>query len=368
MRPVDLQPVADRAAEQFVDRDAQGLRLDVDERVLDRRDRHLVDAARRLPRRGVERRRDALDRPRVLANEVLGQFADDRREALRAIALHVFRPADEALVGGDLEERIDPPAGVAVQILYFDDFHGHCPPPRSRHHHAPPGQAGSSRERTNDRLYHQRGILRRLAGVDPGVLRSPRAAAAVPYPRPLSRLQRPDRQLGRIASGAEKPAGLLPRRAERRRARGDRRADRGGRQGASPRLRLAAAAAARRRACQMPRPALPNAARNPHAGLRRLSVGRPLRCRRSSLLGPIFSCGGITGKDKGWYSPTTRCASYWKRASISATTRGAGTRRWRLTSSGCATASTSSTSNSRCRCSDRGWRRSARSSPAAAGC
>ena len=39
MRPVDLQPVAERAAEQLVDRHAQRLGLDVDQRVLDRGDR-----------------------------------------------------------------------------------------------------------------------------------------------------------------------------------------------------------------------------------------------------------------------------------------------------------------------------------------
>jgi small subunit ribosomal protein S2 len=37
-------------------------------------------------------------------------------------------------------------------------------------------------------------------------------------------------------------------------------------------------------------------ARNPHAGLRR-PFGRPLRCRRSEPSDPIFSCGGITGKE-----------------------------------------------------------------------
>ena len=55
MRPVELQPVAHRAAEQFIDRHAQRLGLDVDERIFDRGDRHLVDAARRLPGRRVEK-------------------------------------------------------------------------------------------------------------------------------------------------------------------------------------------------------------------------------------------------------------------------------------------------------------------------
>ena len=71
----------------------------------------------------------ALDRPRVLADqEPLGELPDDPGQPLRAVALHIFRPADDPLVGGDLEKRIDPPAGVAVQVFDFDDLHG-APPP-----------------------------------------------------------------------------------------------------------------------------------------------------------------------------------------------------------------------------------------------
>jgi hypothetical protein len=124
MRPVDLQPVAHRAAEHLIDRHAERLRLDVDKRILDRRDRHLVDAARRLPRRGVEQGRDRLDRTRVAADqEPLGELLDHAGQALGAIAFHVFRPADDALVGGDLQKGIDPPAGVAMQVFDLGDFH-----------------------------------------------------------------------------------------------------------------------------------------------------------------------------------------------------------------------------------------------------
>ena len=123
MRPVQQQPVADRAAEHLVDRHAQCLGLDIDQRILDRGDRHRVDAAGGLPRRGIEIGRVALDRPRVLADQALGHLADDAGQPLRAVPLHVFRPADDALVGRDLEKRIDPPAGVAMQVFDLDDFH-----------------------------------------------------------------------------------------------------------------------------------------------------------------------------------------------------------------------------------------------------
>src|SRR5271154_5680435 len=75
-----------------------------------------------------------LDRPRVLPNEeTLGELQDDAGQPLRAIALHIFRPADDALVGGDLQKRVDPPAGVAVQIFDLDDLHRRLSPdPRQR--------------------------------------------------------------------------------------------------------------------------------------------------------------------------------------------------------------------------------------------
>ncbi len=128
MRPIELQAVAHRSAEHLVDRHAQRLGLDVDERVLDRGDRHLVDPAGGLPGRGVEMGAVTLDRPRVLADqEALGELQDDPGQPLRAIALHIFRPADDPLVGGDLEKRIDPPAGIAMQVFDLDDLHRQPP-------------------------------------------------------------------------------------------------------------------------------------------------------------------------------------------------------------------------------------------------
>src|SRR5712691_11175073 len=90
MRPVEEEPVADRPAEQLIDRDAQGLCLDVDERILDGADRLGIEPAGRLPRCGVEQRRDALHGPRVLTDETLAEPLDNAAEALRAITLHVF--------------------------------------------------------------------------------------------------------------------------------------------------------------------------------------------------------------------------------------------------------------------------------------
>jgi hypothetical protein len=124
MRPVERQPVAQRAAQHLVDRNAQRLGLDVDEGVFDGTDRHRVDAACGLPRCRVGDSGDALDRARIGADQIaLGELADDARQSLPAIALHIFRPANDAPVGGNFQKRIDPPAGVAVQIFDLGDFH-----------------------------------------------------------------------------------------------------------------------------------------------------------------------------------------------------------------------------------------------------
>src|SRR5438132_5494287 len=91
MRPVELQSVAHRPAEHLVDWHAQCLGLDVDERILDRSDRHLVDPAGGLPGRSVEMGAVALDRPRVLPDqEALSKLQDDPGQPLRAVALHIF--------------------------------------------------------------------------------------------------------------------------------------------------------------------------------------------------------------------------------------------------------------------------------------
>ena len=59
MRPVEPDALAHRAAQQLVDRDAERLRLDVEERVLDRADRLLDHAAARLAAERVHAARRA---------------------------------------------------------------------------------------------------------------------------------------------------------------------------------------------------------------------------------------------------------------------------------------------------------------------
>src|ERR1051325_8112370 len=63
----------------------------------------------------------------IASREGVGEALDDAGQPLRAIALHVFRPAGDALVGGDLQKGVDPPAGVAMQVFDLGDFHGILP-------------------------------------------------------------------------------------------------------------------------------------------------------------------------------------------------------------------------------------------------
>src|SRR5262245_16445999 len=90
VRPVEAELVTHGATQHLAYGYAKRLCLYVDERVLDRRDRLLDQAARRLTRFCVEVCRDAFDRSRVLADQGLGKLQYDASEPLRAVALIVF--------------------------------------------------------------------------------------------------------------------------------------------------------------------------------------------------------------------------------------------------------------------------------------
>ena len=63
MRPVDRDAPANRAAEQFIHRNAEGFALDVEQGVPDGGDGALVDAVGRLHLLDIQQRVDRLDRP-----------------------------------------------------------------------------------------------------------------------------------------------------------------------------------------------------------------------------------------------------------------------------------------------------------------
>src|SRR4029453_19148422 len=83
-----------------------------------------VEPAGRLACDGLLACHEALDGPRIVADQVLRHAPDHGGEARAAITFVVFRPAYKAFVGRDLEERKVAPARIAVKILDLDDFHG----------------------------------------------------------------------------------------------------------------------------------------------------------------------------------------------------------------------------------------------------
>src|SRR3546814_15704328 len=60
----------------------------------------------------------------ALADHPLRHLLDDGGDTRRAEALVELAPADDAVLGGQLDEVIVPPAGVAVQRLDLGDLHG----------------------------------------------------------------------------------------------------------------------------------------------------------------------------------------------------------------------------------------------------
>ena len=64
---------------------------------------------------------------RVHSDHNVGEFAQQSRETARAIAFSVLGPSDQSIVGDDLQERKDAPAGIGVQVFEARDFHGDLP-------------------------------------------------------------------------------------------------------------------------------------------------------------------------------------------------------------------------------------------------
>ena len=129
MRPVDPDTVADLAAEQFVTGHAQRLGLDVEQRILDGADRQRHDAAGGRPRRGKQFGVDPLVLEGVLADDARRKALDRRGHAGSTKALVILAPADDAVLGHDLDEVVIPPAGVAGERFdasygggFFHDF------------------------------------------------------------------------------------------------------------------------------------------------------------------------------------------------------------------------------------------------------
>src|SRR5450432_18 len=117
MRPVDPDTIADLAAEQFVAGHAEQFCLGVEQSVFDRAQRLRHHAAGSGTRRGKKLRMDALVLKCILSDHARRQTLNHRADAGRAKTFVEFAPADNAVFGGDLDEMVVSPAGIAS-----DDF------------------------------------------------------------------------------------------------------------------------------------------------------------------------------------------------------------------------------------------------------
>jgi hypothetical protein len=113
MRPVDPNPVADLAAEQFIAGHAEQLALGVEQGVFDGAERLRHDAAGGGAGRCEQLRINPFVRKGVPADHARRQPLDRRTDAGRAETLVEFAPADHAFFGGELDEMVVSPAGVA---------------------------------------------------------------------------------------------------------------------------------------------------------------------------------------------------------------------------------------------------------------
>ena len=113
MRPVDANAVAYLAAEQFVAGHAEMLGLGVEQGVFDRAQCLRNHAAGRRPRRREQLRIDPLVLKHVLPDHAHRKALDRGANAGRAETLVEFAPADDAVVGRELDEMVVSPAGIA---------------------------------------------------------------------------------------------------------------------------------------------------------------------------------------------------------------------------------------------------------------
>ena len=127
MAPVNRDFLAYRTAEEIINRYVQRLPLDIEQGVFNRRDRLLIDAARRLAGLGVKKLVYAFVRHGVHADYPVDQAPDHGGQAGAAVTLVIFGDTGDAFVCDQLEEAKISPAGVAMPDLATGDAHGTAP-------------------------------------------------------------------------------------------------------------------------------------------------------------------------------------------------------------------------------------------------
>src|SRR5690606_19881118 len=102
---VGLHPLAHQAAEQLVDRHAQGLALDVPQRLVDAGDRAHQDRAAAVEAAAVQHLPQVVDARRIAADEIFAELAHRGLARTRAAPDPRLAPAADAPAGADAPEQ-----------------------------------------------------------------------------------------------------------------------------------------------------------------------------------------------------------------------------------------------------------------------
>src|SRR5881296_720644 len=128
VRPVHELALAHRSSEELVDRNPEGLGLDVPERQLHARDRLGRDAARALAGCAVEIPVAHLDGTRILAEEDGLEIVDRRHHTVGIPSVRALAVARDPGVGAHGDELPGAPPGVDDEGLDPGDLHLRTPP------------------------------------------------------------------------------------------------------------------------------------------------------------------------------------------------------------------------------------------------
>src|SRR5277367_1779910 len=127
MRPVDRDAFTHRPTEQRIDRHVQRLAAYIEQRVLQRGDGLVVQAAARLPGENMQAGDEEFAAQRVMPDHQRRERADHLAQTGTAEAFVVFGPADDAAVRRDLHEREEPPPGICLEHVDRGDLHDILP-------------------------------------------------------------------------------------------------------------------------------------------------------------------------------------------------------------------------------------------------
>src|SRR5215204_7729309 len=123
VRPVDGNDIPLLPAKQVVDRHTQGLGFGVQQRIFDGTERLGAQSVRGGSRGSRKGGIEALMVVYRLADQTVSIPLDDGREPGRPEGLVEFAPADDAVIGDELEKVIVTPSGIAGQRFDPLDFH-----------------------------------------------------------------------------------------------------------------------------------------------------------------------------------------------------------------------------------------------------